>query len=650
MKKNLLTIFSVFSVLILTAQDTWVTGSAPVKVMPSTMFYHGGDFNIKTATTAVVTNDGFVYVKNKNYINNQGDANRFILTYTSPTLYGQLITNQSIQNTGKLTLNRLVPTHTGAIQSAFPLASYTINDWGVDAGATVIGNTPCGLSGFCANRRKHPIFTYNDTSLVWDPIQTGATINPFKYHIVNTASVGVPGGYAGSTTSFKGIPNGISQNITVPNTSSINFGIGGANANTYGVRYRTYIDDFIDGTPTGAGQISDWTNAEAGKNQLHLSNPYTSNIDLSYIGINELGTPNDGNVLDVKAIWYYTTSRTIGGTAGTGTGGTSAVVALTNASGQFVAGDVSKVLLRPMQAFVVKGKTTFVGQSFNFNDNLKTFKQTSKASDYGANGPAGTYTNWGVEESSNVYQVELKLNDKDGEVGLGTFVTAANEYETGLATDPSNGYKDSSSCIYGLPESKNGGLNVEQYATGKQIYINKINPNFRGKSIPLGVKVGNYTEELTLKANLYDTGRKLKESEAGFIDSSAKFYFHDKKLGTYSEITPSFAYTFKETESNDNRFELFYGEIENLSSENLNTAKSGTVVYKNQSDANFYVKFAKTWNKANVKIYDISGALVSSVSNVDASVDYLLPISQSGAYVVTAVSELGEVSTSKVVK
>jgi hypothetical protein len=105
---------------------------------------------------------------------------RFILTYTNATTYGQLITNQGTQNTGKLTLNRLVPTHTGAVQSAFPLASYTINDWGVDAGATITGNTPCGLSGFCADRRKHPIFTYNDTNLVWDPIQTGATINPFQ--------------------------------------------------------------------------------------------------------------------------------------------------------------------------------------------------------------------------------------------------------------------------------------------------------------------------------------------------------------------------------------------------------------------------------------------------------------------------------------
>jgi hypothetical protein len=79
MKKNLLTIFSLLSVLTLSAQDTWVTGSAPVRVLGSTMFYHGGDFNVKLGASAVVTNDGFVYVKNKNYINNQGDAASFYI-------------------------------------------------------------------------------------------------------------------------------------------------------------------------------------------------------------------------------------------------------------------------------------------------------------------------------------------------------------------------------------------------------------------------------------------------------------------------------------------------------------------------------------------------------------------------------------------
>ncbi|MCB9202721.1 MAG: T9SS type A sorting domain-containing protein [Flavobacteriales bacterium] len=651
MKRGLL-IIAVFSAVFVTAQDTWITGDVPVNVKKNTMFYHGGDFNIKSDATAVVTNSGWVYIKSGQYKNNQGDAARFINTHTDDATndYGQLITYTSL-NTGKMSIEKTVPNQGGSTQTGFPFVAnggvngqYRLSDWATDTGIDITGKTPCGVGVFCTGRKNHPIFVWSNNNLRWDPVGASDPLNASFYYVVSSygASPANATNYFGQKKTFTGVPMNTANSIFTPNTSSIDFGTNGVNVNVYSIRYYTYIDDYID---TG------WANPNFGRYQVQTSNPGQSNLDLSYMGIAESGALSDGLAISgLKGVWSYTTSRVPGGTYSADTGVVKKM-AETNASGEFVTGDFSTLIVRPFGAYVVKGNSSMLNQQITQTLGMKTFKNTPKVTEYGASGPAGTYTVWSEGGSAvpTTQQIELVLEDANGETGNKNYVAVSESFESGNANDTMNDWTTEVGGFYGVPESLSGGINEAQVAEGRKFYINKIAPNFVGKAIPLGFVAKGDTENLKLKVNLYDNGRKLKPSEINFADANVRFIFHDKQLGVYKDVTTDFEYEFTQTTNTENRFELFFGDVEQLSTDGIETSASSTVVYKNPTDTEYYVRFANEWNNATVTVHSLSGQLISSESSIDTSDDYHLSV-PNGVYIVTAQDESGEKTVEKIVK
>jgi hypothetical protein len=647
MKKNLLSLMSlvVLGAVATQAQDTWVTGSAPVKVQGKTMFYHGGTLNVKTGSTAVVTNDGYIYVKNSN-LNNAVNEDNFILTHTSDATnsYGQLITNGGTQNVGKITMQKMIGAQGGAFQSAFPFASYTYQDWATNHNYNITGKTPCGVGVAClsSERAKHAMFKWDNANLRFDPVQANEALDPKGYYVVRQTTATGLTNYIGNTKAFKGIPNGVSSSVVVSNTSSVDFGANGVNRNVYRIPYSTYIDDNYD--------TSAWS-PNYGRYQMQLGNPFTSNIDLSYIGLAEPGTTNDGNnIPSIRGIWYYTTSRVLGGTGLANDGGVS-VKQITTETGQFDTGDIPNLIIRPLQPFVIKGTSSMVGQTFTFTDGLKTFKDTSKASDYGAAGGTGAtnYTTFSTSSANPITsQIKLWASDDQGQIGENVYFAVSELFNSGELKDlvvkssPLVGF-------YSLPESLNGGINLEQAATGYKIYANKISPDFKFKAIPLAFNaIPGVKGSLKINAQLFYGGLLLKDAK--FADSNIVFIFHDKLTNVFKEVTTDFNYEFTQLTDTQDRFEIYYGGVENLSTEDSNLEKSTTIVYKNTSNNSYNVRFAKGWNNASVKVYSISGQLISSASKVDTSVDYVVPVKENGVYIVAVQNENGEEVKQKIIK
>ena len=86
-------------------------------------------------------------------------------------------------------------------------------------------------------------------------------------------------------------------------------------------------------------------------------------------------------------------------------------------------------------------------------------------------------------------------------------------------------------------------------------------------------------------------------------------------------------------------------KVEEVAKQEVNT----TIVFK---DVDTYkVRFDKGIKKADVFVYNISGQLVNTSRNIDASVDYIVPLKgNSSVYIVKVVGDNGQVVTKKIIK
>ena len=80
---------------------------------------------------------------------------------------------------------------------------------------------------------------------------------------------------------------------------------------------------------------------------------------------------------------------------------------------------------------------------------------------------------------------------------------------------------------------------------------------------------------------------------------------------------------------------------------------SATILAYDESIAAHKILFDPEWKKATVQVFDLSGRLIFSQANVDATKGEFvvnLPNTVRGTYVVTAVSETGKKFSQKVIK
>lgn len=657
MKKFVL-ILSLFTVVMAYSQKTWVTGTAKVYVAPKTLFYHGSGLEVKD-NTALFKNKGNTKVWGGDFkVANNASNNQFQSLYTdnggtstngvpATTGYGQLIVKNGIAVAGNSMIQRgigLSSTFTTYVQSGFPFQTLTAANLATYSGYTFAD----------AARATHTLFVWNNAKIQWDRVMAADVLSAEKYYIVKNAA-GYAGYNAATTIDHKGPVNNLNATVAFGVVGASGIPTGDISAltrrNEYNERYITYVDDPFQSTKTA----TDW-----GRNMVQLGNPYTSNIDLSYIGLSETATVNgvalnDGNAIsNIKGVYKYSGNVQTSSTTAYNysTSHYSAITSDPGASGQFVAGDANILLVRPYEGFIIKLDNN-TATNFSFNDGLKTFNYNARVKDNAAGTGTSAYRTGG----NAFYQVAMTLL-KDNTTALNTAYVVANNNVTngyGGALEAELLDLSSNTGIYTKQEVATGTGEDAAY-TGIKYLINQVNTSYLGTPIPVHFQVNAADAGSTFKIvfNLDETLRRLDATtETNFSNSAARYYFRDNQTNQVFLINAGTEYTFTQSASTGERFQLFYGEPSTMGNEEIpNDLANSTVVYETE-DSSHAIRFNPSWNKANVAVYTAVGQVVYTKKDINAENDFVLPLNNANTtvYVIQIENaETHEVITKKIVK
>ncbi|PIE50351.1 MAG: hypothetical protein CSA38_03920 [Flavobacteriales bacterium] len=409
----------------------------------------------------------------------------------------------------------------------------------------------------------------------------------------------------------------------------VNFGPGGTNINNYNELYNTYIQDAFH-------QGNDWE-GDFGKNLYQFGNPYLTNLDLSYIHQNA----NGSNLSNIYGVRLQHTGVTFGDQVGSAAATYRYVTYPTGVP----TGDVDRLIVRPMDTFVVKMKdNTGANQALNFT-NLRRFKYETRMSSvpYGVAAPRNN-------ANSTVKQLGIiGLDSQGNEVGRTYYVVYAGA-TTGFSENNVNSAQvkaASANPIGSYEESPEGGYDTNLWNT-YWLYINEANENdFLGKNIKVHSYNTNITSlkfEIRENASLVPNGTHQLAQGIGFYYKNTNGQVKQVKQG---DIVPLEGYT-----NNNLAYDFYYGEPLVLGTQDQAGVTSRTRVVYSPTHQNYIVMFDSNWKKAEVKVYDMSGKLVISEKNVDASSDYVIKLNDNlkAAYTVKVVSEKGEEVITKILK
>ncbi len=651
MKKNLLTLGLITLGVSASAQVlTYVGPGATMTITSNALVYSGGGWqnansNATVATPGVVNNFGDVMVVSPaaatNTVFTVAD-NSFNLKFddTAPiatATYGQLYINGVSQNniTGKVIKEfkaAATSATTGRQQVALPFVGLTLADLQAATGVTFNTNTALTATGRFNTRS---LFKWNNVTARFDQITNSTVLKPTDYVIVPRVSgTSIVWNVDGpDNTVIKGMPVADKTSATnafaldvVP--TNMDFGPNkGLKDNGYKEWYSSYLHDpFVN-----ASDPAEWRSTGSyGKRLSQFANPFLTNLDLSNIG-NRISGDTDGvNLSNVSGIAYYN-SNALKWTSTAGASylaGNTTVVTLTN--GVPVAGDVDKLLIKPMQEVMIKFNND-TPTTINL-DNLRSFNNVGR-----------TNPNYGVsarkaKSSSNdvARQVAVVLLSEQGtEIGR-TYYVVAPYTESGYQGGKSRLQASSvSSLIFTKEELSSGG---EDATVLNNLYINEANDfNFKGKEIPLVV---NFPESSTLKFELYENGVRLDQGTS--LTNGVDFYIKNNNNVTRIKDSDIIA-------NSESSYGLFYGQPEGTlsSSESI---KNSTIVAK--KDTEWVVRFANSWKNAKVEIYSATGQLIHLKENVNTVNDYVLPINSTvnGIFIIKTTSDKGEVVVKKVTK
>ncbi len=175
--------------------------------------------------------------------------------------------------------------------------------------------------------------------------------------------------------------------------------------------------------------------------------------------------------------------------------------------------------------------------------------------------------------------------------------------------------------------------------------------NEKGGLLGKNIKVHSYNTNITsLKfeirenASLVPNGTHQLAQGIGFYYKNTNGQVKQVKQG---DIVPLEGYT-----NNNLAYDFYYGEPLVLGTQDQAGVTSRTRVVYSPTHQNYIVMFDSNWKKAEVKVYDMSGKLVISEKNVDASSDYVIKLNDNlkAAYTVKVVSEKGEEVITKILK
>lgn len=658
-----------------TSENTYIAGNQVIKIQPNTLFYTGSDMVLTAQADqpSVLMNEGKIKINGDFVSANSSDGGSFLNVWNAEDNYGQVIINENSTSSGRMAMQKpsinpgtftwgqfAIPYQFGSAEEAFET---------LFTGVQYQTNNPGGAS----NRYYHSIMTWdNMTRPEYDHIPPGTSIKPTDYVILNlTNHTELIDQMAGIRQAYGGTPaNGthsVSYNSGMYRDVSVPWSTWMTQRNWYNEAYSTYIEEHIRQS----------NSTHYGRYYFQFGNPYTSNIDLSYIGLSEID--GDSNPSYVQGLMGVVKIMGTGWNAVSGIENPLAIRAIWN--GSEWGGDPDALLIRPFEGFYIGLKseveTTRGVRSFVFNDGLKTFSMTPAEAenvlgDFGdvtttrhfvdTNFQGNTtedrlITNQFITVSPNVdrkafYQLKLTLYTEDDiNTGNSVFVIVDSKSQTGIAQPLESDYTDFTSGFFLSQENADGS---EVSISNRVMQINAVNPRYVAKPIPLFLKKSaNDMNGYFLKADLFyqNIFSKLKQEDINFIDGNS-FFFYDKAMDVLLPITTDFSYYIERSdEPQSNRYVIYWNGgpetgVDRMSVEE--TLASTTQVYK---DGDVHkIRFDKSWSTADVTVYDLAGRVILERNGVPTQTDYVLELPKTMVYVVKIKSNTGETSTQKIVR
>lgn len=662
---------------------TQVGEKAKVYVGKSTLVFNGG--GVRTLEDGLLDNYGNIMVvgndkskfatQNKDNTNKRTDGGNIILRISDETLtslkYGQLYIEGLKQEniTGIVDKEYKDNDHGTYQQIALPFHEKLLSE--LDSQLKTISDSRWS---------QEELLVWNNQKARFDLLKrsqktSDAKQDAFGRH-ANTAyySLGSKNFKAASQKkTVKGVPYADKDDIKEKLTGAaqgINFGDNGNGRNYYGEKYNTYLQDSWDystggqqGTTAGPGAWKD----NFGKNIYQFGNPFLTNIDLSHIkatlgdalqGIRVEPTEvvtiaaagETGSTLSKgqKIITYATTG------AGGSTGGTSVPV-----------GD-NYAIIKPMQTFVLKlkkegttGGTTSQGSRELDFKKLRRFAYTPRPngstddkvytqSVEGTEVVGGVITMSSAAgrrafSTSTVKELTVIALDANG-IELGrTYYVVYNKGVSGQPSEPSTQVTAGNTVIGTFEEAKEGGLDAD-LARSYWLYINEANEtDFKGKEIPLRL----YSEHIKfLKFEVKENAQLLGQGQSR-VSTGESFYVNigeDKvrRIASGTDI---------ELSSTTGAFGLYYGKPDmEIIEDRIIARPSATFIAYAEAEEVYKIVFDPSWRRADVRVYDMAGRLVSAASNVDTESHFALDLQVAkGTYVVTAISEKGQQFSQKII-
>lgn len=617
----------------------------------------GGGFKTVTASNTNKTNGGNFILR----LWSNATTNGSIVNGGTVIKYGQLyIDNQTSQAqvTGIVDKEYKDNSHGAYQQMAIPFYKKTFASLSSELNANLSGKRWNRTGILVWNNHKVRFDNFNPSDNTTDIKLAGHAVannGATSYYAIgsrffNAFTGGTPNTLSTNVYTIKGVP--FAGSITAALTGAgdgIDFGVGGKNTNYYKEQYNSYLGDHWEHAS------SPWS-GNYGKNIYQFGNPYLTNLNLKYLGT---------LVSNLKGV------RIEPSTAVKATGAESGGVYVSYNNNGVAMGDVKQVIVRPMGTFEIK-LTAGIATPLDFGKLRKFAYSASSSATPTYNGGVTVQSESSNKEiflselselstnstakivntrlsSSTVKQLGVIALDADGkELGRTYYVVYADGI-SGQPTKFSSQVTANSKTIIGtFEESKKGGVD-EDLINSYWLYINEANENdFKGKEVPMRI----YSSDVkSLSFEILENAEDIADGQER-LSSGESFYIFDGKkhilIGNNKKISIS---------STDAEFGLYYGKpVELASSKNTIAAiqkPSATILAYDESIAAHKILFDPEWKKATVQVFDLSGRLIFSQANIDATKGEFvvnLPNAVRGTYVVTAVSETGKKFSQKVIK
>lgn len=667
MKKNLLAIGFLAIIGSVQAQTVLlhVDTGAKMYVSKGTLVYNGGGLQTKGSgvTGGSIENHGnFMVVGNTTsdvfrnlnndgseqtsgipgaFVNKLNDPGNFLLrntgangTQTTPSTlnytYGQLYISGIPQS-------RII----GVVNQEFTSVNHGAYQ---QIGVPFWGKSFASLSEFGKNFNttrfsQNEALVWNNANTVFDNLTTadiGSSAHPaYSYYILGgggTGSAWVNNGLA-STRTLVGRPVSDQENFQITLSgagSTVNYGAGGNVINAYNEKYNSYLGDNF-----AYSRNNVWDGADFGKNMYFFSNPYLTNIDL-----NNLITTGDPDFLN--NLYGIRFEPTAGGTVYQPGSGGSVInfKNITVVSGVWV-GDTDYLNVRPFGTFVIKLNNNTASPLLNFR-NLRRLNYHSRAASTPYSPTASK--NGQNTSTTSVKQLAVVGLDSAGKELARTYYVVSPVSITGHSVNATAQVGNDNTYDLGTYEENptNGGYDPN-YQNAYWLYINEANDSFVGKSI----KMVKYTSNIaSFKFYIKENG-ELIPTGTHPLSTGIGFYFKGPN-GVLQPLNQD--QVIPATGNAEQEYDLYYGQPTSVLASTETKSISRTVVVYNPAIDDFIVRFDPKWKNAEVQVFDMSGKLVISQKNINASSDYTIKLQKSlkAVYVVKVISDKGEIVQTKV--